>query len=280
MSHHIYDITFLSEHKYESLASEAFFQFLILPCNNREQELLSYSVKHSGSSDFFTASNAFGFTVLSVRIAAPFSDFKIEVKAKVEVQDAIKVNKPSLKAFEVLRTREFYIDHHFFLDKTKLTNLAGVNSSVILKRKESQDLYTFLEKLCAHVHGLLEYQTEFTDVTTTAEEALALKKGVCQDFAHIFIGMARQNGLPCRYVSGYLNQLQGTGDISKMHAWTETFVPEIGWVGFDPGNKMAVNNHYIKVSHGVDYLDCSPVKGALFTNGMQSAYHKVQVAHQ
>src|SRR5690606_35595902 len=100
------------------------------------------------------------------------------------------------------------------------------------------------------------------------------------DYTHIFIGMCRYNGIPACYVSGYLNQGMDFVGSTLMHAWVEAFIPGVGWVGFDPTNNLLVNEHYIKVSHGADYADCSPIKGVLKTNGENKTSYQVKVFSQ
>jgi transglutaminase-like putative cysteine protease len=108
-------------------------------------------------------------------------------------------------------------------------------------------------------------------------EAIDLGKGVCQDFTHLFVAIARKNRIPCRYVSGYLNQGGGVVGAAAMHAWVEAFVPGNGWHGFDPTNNLLIDKNYIKTAHGVDYSDCSPIKGVLQTSGENHTKYQVKV---
>ena len=96
--------------------------------------------------------------------------------------------------------------------------------------------------------------------------------GVCQDFAHLAVACIRAQGLPARYVSGYLETLPPPGkakivgaDVS--HAWASAFIPAIGWVGIDPTNDQFVNDRYITTSWGRDYEDVSPLKGVIYSKG-------------
>ena len=94
-------------------------------------------------------------------------------------------------------------------------------------------------------------------------EAIRLRQGVCQDFAHIMIGLCRSLKIPARYVSGYLyngpiDQLKGA---QASHAWVEVFVPRIGWIGLDPTNNQPAGEHHVKAAIGRDYADVSPLRG-------------------
>jgi len=114
------------------------------------------------------------------------------------------------------------------------------------------------------VSQTLRYEHGATHVHTTAGEALALGRGVCQDFAHVMIALVRSLGIPCRYVSGYLfHQREHTGRSADgaTHAWVEVFLPGSGWVGFDPTNNMLAGDRHIRVAIGRDYADVPPTHG-------------------
>src|SRR5438270_6377221 len=101
-------------------------------------------------------------------------------------------------------------------------------------------------------------------VDSPIDEALRLRKGVCQDYAHITITLARQLGIPCRYVSGYLYQPVRSQDRSSgeaTHAWVEAYLPDLGWVGFDPTNNTTTDERHIRVAIGRDYADVPPTRG-------------------
>jgi transglutaminase-like putative cysteine protease len=135
----------------------------------------------------------------------------------------------------------------------------------------------FLNTLNLYTHQYINYTQGATSVHTTANDIFNFPKGVCQDYAHLFIAVCRYNGIPARYVSGYIfpdDQLLGA---LQMHAWVEAFVPDIGWIGIDPTNNIFTDTNFIKVSHGTDYNDCSPIKGILNTSGNNTTVHDVHV---
>jgi transglutaminase-like putative cysteine protease len=114
-----------------------------------------------------------------------------------------------------------------------------------------------------HIHAGFAYTPSVTHVHTTMQEALRLRRGVCQDFAHVMIGLCRALGIPARYVSGYLyngpaDQLKGT---QASHAWVEVYIPGIGWRGLDPTNGQQTNARYVTIASGRDYADVSPLRG-------------------
>ena len=123
-----------------------------------------------------------------------------------------------------------------------------------------------MHQLSARVRDSIIYTRDVTDVTTTAEQAMELGGGVCQDHVHAFITIARQLGFPARYVSGYL-MLDDTKIQSASHAWAEVHLDGLGWVGFDISNAISPDQRYIKLATGFDYADVIPVSGVRFGTG-------------
>jgi transglutaminase-like putative cysteine protease len=143
-----------------------------------------------------------------------------------------------------------------------------------------RSFYEACVELNARIHGEFRYDSEFSRVGTPLEEVLQHRRGVCQDFAHLYIACLRALGLPARYVSGYLEtrpppgrpRLQGA---DASHAWVSVYMPAAAsWIDFDPTNNLIVGNHHIVLGHGRDYSDVTPLKGVIFGGGK----HSVQVA--
>lgn len=121
----------------------------------------------------------------------------------------------------------------------------------------------------------MQYETGSTTVDTTAEQALAQGRGVCQDFAHIMIALCRMNGIPARYANGFM---QGEG---FTHAWVEYYDGE-AWCGFDPTHDRPVETGYVIVAQGRDYADCAIDKGVFSGLAQQKleVFLKVELAEQ
>ena len=106
----------------------------------------------------------------------------------------------------------------------------------------------------------LVYEPGATDVMTRADAALALGRGVCQDFAHVMLAACRHAGIPSRYVSGYLYDPLGQGEVAS-HAWVDILDPERGWVSLDPTHDREQTDAYVRVAVGRDYADVPPTRG-------------------
>jgi transglutaminase-like putative cysteine protease len=141
-----------------------------------------------------------------------------------------------------------------------------------------KDLIAGLHALMLAVREAVAYERNSTTVHTTAAEALAAGRGVCQDHAHLFIAMARQLGVPARYVSGYLGRGEGTQQTTASHAWAEALVPDLGWVSFDCANGISATEAYVRVAVGLDYADAGPVRGVRTGGGAEELSVKVQTS--
>ena len=134
-------------------------------------------------------------------------------------------------------------------------------------------------ELTRRIHTDFSYDPKATTLATPVQDAFRLRRGVCQDFAHIELACLRALGLAARYVSGYLLTRVPAGrerlvGADASHAWISIWVPDQGWVDLDPTNDLLVAEEHITLAWGRDYGDVSPVSGVMFGGGD----HKVQVA--
>ncbi len=123
------------------------------------------------------------------------------------------------------------------------------------------------------------YDPRATDVSTPVAEVLRRRRGVCQDFAHLQIACLRSLGLAARYVSGYLLTRPPPGTprligADASHAWVAAFVPDLGWIDFDPTNDVIPADEHVTVAHGRDFADVTPLKGVILGGGR----HEVSVS--
>lgn len=133
-----------------------------------------------------------------------------------------------------------------------------------LKIERGDDPLTTLRGLMSSLFGAFAYSPKSTRVDSPIDDALRNLQGVCQDFSHIMITLARALGVPTRYVSGYLFHRTEDHDRSAdgaTHAWVEALLPELGWVGFDPTNNLLAGDRHVRVAVGRDYADVPPTRG-------------------
>jgi transglutaminase-like putative cysteine protease len=129
-----------------------------------------------------------------------------------------------------------------------------------------EDSFAAAQRLMHLVHASFNYRPDVTTVATSVPEVLRSGSGVCQDLAHVLLGLLRSVGIPARYASGYI--LAGAGNdaphrgAGASHAWVEAFTATHGWRGFDPTNDLVASEHHVKMAIGRDYRDVPPTRGS------------------
>ncbi len=280
---HTYTLRYAIKNKYEKLVKKAFFQLMVIPAQTERQKLISISTYSSLKETEYKSDNYLGFKTLQYSSQEPIHDFYFELEAEVQIDEVNPydfLSEDGVKEHQLLNDLNFYLEHSKFLVATDLTKMNPKELKNEFRIQKNQNVFDYLVLLNQNIFQLLNYQAGVTTTDTTAHEVWELKTGVCQDYAHLFLAIARLNGIPARYTSGYLNQGEDLMGTSQTHAWVEAYVPFVGWIGFDPTNNLLVNHHYIKIAHGTDYRDCSPITGILETSGDQINTHAVSVINQ
>ncbi|MDR0781244.1 MAG: transglutaminase family protein [Pseudomonadales bacterium] len=129
------------------------------------------------------------------------------------------------------------------------------------------------------------YDPRATTISTPVEDVIHNKRGVCQDFAHLMLSCLRTLQLPARYVSGYILNEPPPGTEKLLgsdasHAWVESWLPQVGWVGFDPTNGKLANHEFITLAWGRDYMDVTPLRGVVLGGGSHTLRVRVSVARE
>jgi transglutaminase-like putative cysteine protease len=141
----------------------------------------------------------------------------------------------------------------------------------LAKPDPTEDVAVYANRVVAFIRDQFVYEPGMTKVQSTADEILSVGGGVCQDFAHLTIGVLRLAGIPARYVSGYLAPAAKAGmetvGAQASHAWLEAQLPGQGWMGFDPTNGCMVDERHIRVAVGRDYSDVPPMRGVYRSQG-------------
>jgi transglutaminase-like putative cysteine protease len=153
---------------------------------------------------------------------------------------------------------------------TKPGNALNVYYKSIEKRQDESEL-DYVTEIMHKIYKDFKYVKGVTDINTTAEQALQLKSGVCQDYSHIMLSLLRMSGISARYVVG---MMMGEG---FSHAWVEALI-DGEWIGFDPTNDKKIDDTYIKISNGRDYQDCIVNRGVFYGYVNQKQNIKVIVS--
>lgn len=276
-----YSISYIATNTYENWVENAHWQFLIIPQENKTQEYVITEFSNSIDALNEYSINGYGFNTIRVNPKKKFKEIVFNANFKLIKKEFNPFDFGTTEdiqvAYDTLQQLDFKIANEPFLKKTHFTSLPDTRAS-LFTFDPKKSLFQNVQDLNSYTYEFIHFRTGTTDVHTTLSTILKNKQGVCQDFSHLFCAMAKQNGLPARYVSGYLHHGNGFFGDSQMHAWAEVHIPGIGWLGFDPTNNLLANENHIKVAHGKDYTDCAPLRGVVNTEGKNQTTHAVKVS--
>lgn len=249
---------------YDGQAHDSFNEVRLRPVDDATQCCEAFELRVSPSSAFRDYTDFYGNTVHYFEVPERHPMLVIEAVSLVETTSMDARGVVPEVPFEVLEQwserellAEFYTASHY----VPLTPELWREAQAALAPGPS-DVWADVRRLGRQVHGTCAYRPGTTGVTTLATDVLVGRVGVCQDFAHLHLGLCRSVGIPARYVSGYFfNDTRESGEAEASHAWIEAYIPGPGWTGWDPTHDRRVDARYVKVAVGRDYADIRPVNG-------------------
>jgi transglutaminase-like putative cysteine protease len=261
-------IAHTTRYRYEPAATGVIQILRMTPGSHDGQYVAEWQIDVSTDSRLDVHEDAFG-NVTHVMTYGPLEELTIHVEGLIETQDT----------GGVLRGADERFPASLFLRSTALTevNPAMAQFARELRAEAGDDVLGFLHALMVQVYEHMTFDEDPTNSGTSASEAFALKRGVCQDYAHIFIACARSGGVPARFVSGHFLRSDGVTSQQAGHAWAEAFVPDLGWVGFDAANGICTTDAHARVAVGLDYLGAAPIRGTRYGGGTETLTVEVKV---
>lgn len=267
-----YAIRHITRFKYEEPIFESVMEVMMQPRAEGAQRLISFALNTTPRATVLAYNDHLGNIVHHFDILKPHAELTLEAMAQIEVGHVppppLRVDAAGWNGLspEWLGSEEYdMLNEHGFAAPTELLRQFMVEQNIV----RLEDPLSTLHAISNAIHAAFDYDTKATKVDSPIDHALSQKRGVCQDFAHIMIAVARRLGMPTRYVSGYLHH-QRSADLRSnpgaTHAWVESFVPSLGWVAFDPTNGVAVSERHIRVAVGHDYADVPPTRGTFKGN--------------
>jgi transglutaminase-like putative cysteine protease len=203
-------------------------------------------------------------------IIEPHSSLTIEAQSRVITKPAAPLPTEKLCSFEQMKAAPNIERCFDYLQASRFVELTPEAWKLALDAVDgADDAWLAVLALMKFVNGFLKYESNSTHVHTHMRDVIKDRRGVCQDFAHLMIGLCRSLKIPARYVSGYL----ATEAASATHAWVEVFVPGYGWRGIDPTHDCQPGETYVKIGNGRDYSDVPPIAG----NYRGTREHKMEV---
>ena len=242
----------------------------LTPRDHEGQHVLSWRIDLSEDCLLHQHEDAFGNIIHSFTAEGPFDRLSVEVDGEVDTQDTGGLVKGAVECFPP----------QLFLRETSLTqpDPAIVDFAKTAQAGTNGDNLALLHALLAALNRQIVFDTDPTHTATTAAQAFALRRGVCQDITHIFVAAARSLGIPARYVGGHFHRADGVTSQEAGHAWAEAYVENLGWVGFDPTNGICITDAHVRVAVGLDYLGASPVRGTRYGGSGETLSVAVRVA--
>jgi transglutaminase-like putative cysteine protease len=256
-------------YRYDAPATGVIQTLRLTPRNHDGQYVADWRIDISEDCRLDQQEDAFGNITHTFTAEGSFTQLGVRVDGEIDTQDTNGIVRGAIERFPP----------SLFLRPTGLTlpDQAIVDLARDLQAAAGADTLKFLHLLLDRLHEDITFDADPTQASTTAAEAFALKRGVCQDLTHIFIAAAREAGVPGRYVGGYLYRADGTVAQEAGHAWAEAFVPDLGWIGFDPANGICPTDAHIRVAVGLDYLGAAPVRGTRYGGGAEALDVRVLV---
>ncbi len=262
-----YSIRHVTRFRYSDPVRETVMELRMQPRSEGPQALRSFQISTSPRAQLYAYTDYLGNAVYHFNVLREHMELRIETQALVEMNTAPSIAQ-SADALEWDRYNRYNLsaEHFDLLEPSKFAHmsqsLAEFTGAHALE-KPAGDTLSALKYLNATIYKSFDYESGITEVHSPIDDALKLRRGVCQDFAHIMIAVARSWGVPARYVSGYLHTRSGqdrSGD-DATHAWVECYLPSMGWIGFDPTNDILAGERHIRVAVGRDYADVPPTRG-------------------
>lgn len=245
-----------TRYRFDTPVVHALQRLRLTPKETQGQEILEWSMEYDHAHPELTYEDQHHNTVTLVAVEQGAQEVTVTCSGKVDTHDHAGV----------IGRHSGHLPLWSFLGQTDKTRPGpGMRKLAQEMEDRDEDRIDMLHHLSSAILERVTYKTGTTDSRTTAEEAFAASNGVCQDHAHIFIGIARTLGIPARYVSGYL-MMNDRIEQEAGHAWAEAYVEELGWVGFDISNGISPDARYVRVASGRDYRDAAPVTGISFGN--------------
>jgi len=262
-----YAITHLTIYNYSDPIADSVMELRMQPRSDTNQRCVRFDLNVSPSAKVVSFKDHLGNTLHTFDIPAPHTKLAIKAEAVVEVKDTTLL--PNGLVYDAWDKIDQQAKHHDFYDMLLPGKFARPTALLEEFAKEINwsrrgDPLNLLRELTVSIYNKFDYVQHVTRVDSPIDDALSTRRGVCQDFSHIMLALVRQIGIPARYVSGYLYTLKDEGDRSDVdasHAWIEAWLPDLGWVGFDPTNNLIASDRHIRVSVANDYAQASPSRG-------------------
>jgi transglutaminase-like putative cysteine protease len=247
------EIVHSTRYRYSGPIAETVMEVRLRPMDGNGQRCLEFKLEISSGLEPRAYSDGYGNNVHYFNLVRPHTKLSVTSRSVVETGADLDPDPGEELVHDFLRYRSPVKDVPGIRELARQHSVADPTS-----RSAVEDA---LDQLTLAISHDFTYDRAVTNVYSAVDDVLELKAGVCQDFAHLFIAVARAMGVPARYVSGYIHAQRGSGVATASHAWAEAWVPTRGWVGYDATHPVRTSDHHVRLAVGRDYSDAAPTRG-------------------
>jgi transglutaminase-like putative cysteine protease len=274
-------------YRYDKPVQKSAHLLKLRPIDDARQRVRSYQLQVTPEVPTVEFEDVFGNWATRFEVTAPYTELRIEAVSDVELLDVdpfafarvpIRPTFPlAWMPWEQKMLQPYLTPQE--LPETQLRELYDYAMGFV--EQNNRDLMETLFAINLALFREYQYTPGSTTLATSPFDVFCNKRGVCQDFANLFITMARLLGIPARYVCGYLftgNAGASRAGSDATHAWVQLYIPQVGWKGFDPTNGVLPHTGHVRVAVGRNYRDATPTSGTLYSPAAESMTIDVEVA--
>ncbi|MEO1028650.1 MAG: transglutaminase N-terminal domain-containing protein, partial [Pseudomonadota bacterium] len=276
LSYRVFDVTHTTHYAYSEPVERSTHLFRLMPVDDMIQDVLSSRLTLTSAAEEFQYEDVFGNQSVYCEITQPYEELTVTATSRVKIFEAppddhtLAMRQTSIPLIWMPWQRQMMLPYLLppELPESQLRELTAYAMSFV--ERNDYHLLRTVNDINSTIYRDFEYVPGSTQITTTPFEIYTTRKGVCQDFANLFICLTRLLSIPARYRMGYIftganyeNKIQSDAS----HAWAEVYLPNVGWRGFDPTNGCAVAQDHVRVACGRNYIDSTPTSGTLYKGG-------------
>lgn len=273
----------VSEFRYSEAARGSVLTLRLRPRTDACRKLLGFSLDVDPPAAPTAYRDAFGNDCHLVNIHREHRHTLVRSAARVEIADT-RGSAPGADnaTWDAVHALSDPVRHWEYLAPSRLAfPCPALDDFVRVHRiDQGDDPLAALRNAASNLRAAFTYELGTTGVDSTLEQILETGRGVCQDYSHVMLAIARSWGIPSRYVSGYVQSERERTEVVEAgasHAWAECLLPGLGWVGLDPTNELVGDLWHIPVAVGRDYIDAAPTRGTVFGGGESRLEVRVSV---
>jgi len=267
--YHLFHVT---EFVYDGPVSESYNEVRLRPMHDETQSCLSFRLTTHPTSPAFSYRDALGNWVHQVNVLPEHTRLRVQAESVVLTHEVSTITSwMPLNDLEQ-RREDLLEDFYDMLAPSKyVPHLEELGPLITVAEARCDGTVAgFVQSACDLIHERFQYVKGATHVNSSIADSLRMGAGVCQDFAHLLLGVLRKRGIPARYVSGYLVPHNKENPAAKLeeviggqasHAWAEAYIPDSDWVPLDPTLGKPVGMRHVRIAYGRDYSDVAPVRG-------------------